>query len=110
MPTHITARLAWHNDEWNGTICKAPEQNTYCVGCKSFPGDVIGRERDLDTEKRLAGRSGDKLETHPTSSMAALAGTNGRCRPQRYACGLSRQCMRRRSLLTAISTTISAGR
>lgn len=62
MPTHITARLAWHNDGWNGAICKVPEKNTYCVGCKSFPGDVIARERDLETEKRLAGRSGDKLE------------------------------------------------
>ena len=27
MPTHITARLAWHTDGWNGTICKAPEKN-----------------------------------------------------------------------------------
>lgn len=62
MPTHITARLAWHNDGWNGAICKAPEQNTYCIGCKSFPGDVIARERDLEAEKRLAGCSGAKLE------------------------------------------------
>ena len=62
MPTHLTARLAWHNDGWNGAICKAPEQNTYCVGCKSYPGDVISRERNLDIEKRLAGRSGVQLE------------------------------------------------
>ena len=62
MPTHITARLAWHNDGWNGAICKAPEQNTYCVGCKSYPGDVISRERDLEIEKRLAGCSGAQLE------------------------------------------------
>ena len=62
MPTHLTARLAWHNDGWNGAICKAPEQNTYCVGCKSYPGDVISRERDLEIEKRLAGRSGAQLE------------------------------------------------
>jgi exodeoxyribonuclease V alpha subunit len=62
MPTHITARLAWHNDGWNGAVCRVPEKNTYCVGCKSFPGDVIARERDLEAEKRLAGRSGAKLE------------------------------------------------
>ena len=99
MPTHITARLAWHNDGWNGAICKAPEKNTYCVGCRSFPGDVIARERDLKTEKRLAGRSGAKLEgyvppcsysynafgrneapnaaIHPTSFSAVRAATNG---------------------------------
>jgi exodeoxyribonuclease V alpha subunit len=62
MPTHITARLAWHDDGWNGTICKEPEKNTYCVGCKSFPGDVIARERDLEREKKLAGRSADAFE------------------------------------------------
>lgn len=62
MPTHLTARLAWHNDGWNGAICKAPEKNTYCVGCKSYPGDVIARERDLEIERRLAGRSGAELE------------------------------------------------
>lgn len=62
MPTHVTARLAWHSDGWNGTICKAPEKNTYCVGCKSYPGDVIARERNLEIEKRLAGRSGAQLE------------------------------------------------
>ena len=62
MPTHLTARLAWHNDGWNGSICQAPEKNTYCVGCKSFPGDVIARERDLERERHFAGRSADKLE------------------------------------------------
>ena len=62
MPTHVTARLAWHSDGWNGTVCKAPEENTYCVGWKSFPGDVIARERDLTVEKCKAGRGGKDLE------------------------------------------------
>jgi PLD-like domain len=62
MPTHITARLAWHNNGWDGSVCKAPEKNTYCVGCRSFPGDVIARDRDLEVEKRLAGRAGAQLE------------------------------------------------
>jgi exodeoxyribonuclease V alpha subunit len=61
MPVHITARLAWHNDGWNGAICKDPGRNTYCVGWKSFPGDVIARERDLEKEKCLAGCSGKAL-------------------------------------------------
>ena len=62
VPTHITARLAWHNDGWDGSVCKTPERNTYCVGCKSFPGDVIARGRDLQREKQLAGKSGSQLE------------------------------------------------
>ncbi len=62
MATHVTARLAWHSDGWNGAVCKAPEENTYCVGWKSFPGDVIARERDLAVEKRNAGCAGKDLE------------------------------------------------
>ncbi len=61
MPTHVTARLAWHNDGWNGAVCKKPEENTYCVGWKSYPGDVIARERDLSIEKCNAGCAGREL-------------------------------------------------
>ncbi len=62
MPTHITARLAWHNDGWDGSVCKDPERNTYCVGAKSFPGDVIARERNLEDERRCGGCAGDALK------------------------------------------------
>ena len=62
LPTHVTARLAWHNDGWNGAVCRAPEENTYCVGWKSFPGDVIARERDLAVEKCKAGCAGADLD------------------------------------------------
>ena len=62
MPTHVTARVAWHNDGWNGAVCKAPEENTYCVGWKSYPGDVISRERDLAIEKCNAGCAGKALK------------------------------------------------
>ena len=62
MPTHVTARLAWHNDGWNGAVCKKPEENTYCVGWKSYPGDVIARERDLAIEKCNAGYAGKALK------------------------------------------------
>ena len=50
MPTHITARIAWHDDGWNGHVCRRPDLNTYCIGQKSYPGDVIARERNLDVE------------------------------------------------------------
>lgn len=61
LPTHITARLAWHNDGWNGRVCKAPEKNTYCVGLDSYPGDLIARERDLEIEKCFAGCASEDL-------------------------------------------------
>ena len=62
LPTHVTARLAWHNDGWNGAVCKAPEENTYCVCGKSYPGDVIARERGLAVEKCNAGCAGKDLK------------------------------------------------
>ena len=45
-----------------------------CVGCRSFPGDVIARERDLEVEMRLAGRSGAELEGYvPPCSYSSNA-------------------------------------
>ncbi|WP_242115564.1 AAA family ATPase [Sphingomonas lacusdianchii] len=61
MTTHLTARVAWHDDGWNGRICAKPEQNTYCVGLRSYPGDVIHRERDLERESACAGKAVCKL-------------------------------------------------
>ena len=52
---HLTARLAWHDSGWNGTICKQPECNTYCVGSQSYPGDLIARQRDTRREMENAG-------------------------------------------------------
>ena len=47
MTTHISVRLAWHDNGWNGSICRAPKSNTYCVGQYSYQGDMIIRDRDL---------------------------------------------------------------
>ena len=51
MPIHLTARLAWHDDGWNGHVCRNPAANTYCVGCHSYPGQMIAERRDLEWEK-----------------------------------------------------------
>ena len=61
MPVHITARLAWHDDGWNGAVCREPERNTYCIGSKSYPGDTIARGRNLALEKCQAGCGGKQL-------------------------------------------------
>ena len=39
----------------------ANRSSTYCVGARSYPGDVIARERDLGAERKCAGCSGDSL-------------------------------------------------
>jgi len=56
MTVHLTARIAWHDGGWDGRVCERPELNSYCVGCQSYPGDVIARERQLETEKANAGK------------------------------------------------------
>ena len=57
MATHLTARLAWHDNGWNGAICRQPASNSYCVGRHSYPGDVIARQRDTSREIANAGCS-----------------------------------------------------
>ena len=71
MPTHMTLRLAWHNDGWNGRICEKPERNTYCVGCSSYPGEMIREQRDLRWEKENAGKPISDLDTPPPCMYSA---------------------------------------
>lgn len=57
MAIHMSVRLAWHSDGWNGHICKKPCENVYCVGQHSYPGELISETRDLEFEKEHAGES-----------------------------------------------------
>ena len=59
---HLSLRLAWHNDGWNGCVCKDPKKNTYCIGNQSFPGTLIAEQRDLERECQIAGTSCAKLQ------------------------------------------------
>src|SRR5437870_13453756 len=67
MPTHLSARLAWHMDGWNGSICQKPAANHYCIGPHSYPGDKIKEKRDLPWESRVevAGQPCSKLDRIP---------------------------------------------
>ena len=65
MTTHISARIAWHDNGWNGHICKNPRANTYCVGPYSYPGEMIAERRKLDWERDNAGCSCAKLPNVP---------------------------------------------
>jgi hypothetical protein len=67
MPTHISARLAWHMDGWNGHICTKPGRNTFCVGPHSYPGDKIKTGRNLEWEesKEVAGQCCTKIDGIP---------------------------------------------
>lgn len=62
MAKHLSLRLAWHSDGWNGCICKDPKKNTYCIGKSSYPGTLIAEERDLPYECDHSGYSCNKLD------------------------------------------------
>jgi len=44
---HLSVRAAWHDNQWNGTICRSPSQNTYCL---SLPRIYEGKEQWEDGE------------------------------------------------------------
>lgn len=65
MTTHLSARMAWHMDGWNGHICQKPAFNHYCIGPHSYPGQKIRENRDLDTEQVFAGKSCAEIDRIP---------------------------------------------
>jgi ATP-dependent exoDNAse (exonuclease V) alpha subunit len=45
---HLNLRVAWHDNRWNGRICRAPSANAFCLDL-----DRIRAERDEAAEDRL---------------------------------------------------------
>jgi len=67
MTTHLSARLSWHMDGWNGHVCRNPAGNRFCIGPHSYPGDKIRGNRDLAWEQSesVAGKSCSKIDRIP---------------------------------------------
>jgi hypothetical protein len=53
---HLSIRVPWHDNQWNGTICNAPKNNGACLILKN-----CSKNRDDEKESRLRGTSIDKL-------------------------------------------------
>ncbi len=53
---HITLRVAWHDNKWNGTICKDPENNTYCNGFHSLLSERIRKRKDENLIDEIANK------------------------------------------------------
>jgi hypothetical protein len=51
MIHHLNVRVAWHDDRWNGRICRRPSENSFCLDL-----DRIREERDDAAEDALRGR------------------------------------------------------
>jgi len=61
MVKHVSIRFSWHDDEWDGGICKDPERNIYCTGNYSLLSPRIQRRIKLDTEDHYKNQKISKL-------------------------------------------------
>lgn len=97
---HLTARVAWHDSRWNGTVCRQPSCNSFCVAL-----DRIREERDDARENAIAGTQWSDLSpgdlppcqaesgafmneaewtrrfVHPYSGIKKAAETHGHLKP-----------------------------
>ena len=54
---HISIRVPWHDNGWNGTVCKEPRLNGACL---KLPR--IAENRNDSAEDAVAGQSIENLE------------------------------------------------
>lgn len=50
---HLTVRFAWHDNKWDGKVCKNPKENIYCVDNYSLLSSRIQRRRNTQTEENF---------------------------------------------------------
>lgn len=55
---HLNVRVAWHDNRWNGTVCKDPAGNSYCMDLER-----IRVERNDAVEIKLHGKSFADLDS-----------------------------------------------
>lgn len=67
---HLTIRVAWHDNRWNGTVCDKPSRNSFCVAL-----DRIRKERNEATEELVAGQAWNELK--PDQMPICIAESGG---------------------------------
>jgi len=63
---HLNVRVAWHDNRWDGAICRKPSENSSCVDL-----DRIRENRDESAEDEIAGRHFQEL--HPIQLPPCIA-------------------------------------
>jgi hypothetical protein len=66
---HLTARVAWHDSRWNGTVCRQPSCNSFCAAL-----DRIRENRDDAREDAIAGERWSTLEPDALPACKAESG------------------------------------
>jgi len=66
---HLNVRVAWHDNRWDGAVCRAPSSNSFCIDL-----DRIRAERDDVGEDGIAGRAFAELDVRQLPPCKAEAG------------------------------------
>lgn len=67
---HLSVRVAWHDNKWNGTVCKCPLQNTYC---NQLP--KIAQSKDVSKETAMKGKDWSEIPPDHLPPCKAESGT-----------------------------------
>lgn len=51
---HVTFRVAWHDNKWDGSICKDPKKNRYCSGFHSLLSERLRKRKEKNMKQELA--------------------------------------------------------
>jgi hypothetical protein len=97
---HLTARVAWHEERWNGTVCNRASANSYCldldrireerndsyedsVGLTHFADLAIDRLPPCRAESGafMSGREIPQIREHPYQTIPKAQSTHGVLRP-----------------------------
>ena len=54
---HISIRVPWHDNKWNGTICQCPKNNPFCMMLHN-----ISERKDENKEETYAGKDWNSLK------------------------------------------------
>jgi ATP-dependent exoDNAse (exonuclease V) alpha subunit len=66
---HLNVRVAWHDNRWNGAVCRKPSENSFCVDL-----DRIRENRDDGAEDAIAGRYFQELRRNQLPPCIAESG------------------------------------
>lgn len=57
----MSVRVAWHDNKWNGKICKDPRKNIHCRGNYSLLSPRLQRRINLDLEEKYKSENIEKI-------------------------------------------------